>query len=133
MVLNFTVNTRPVAQSRPRFKIVSKGLQLKGLVYDTKQCKAFKELIAWKAKMEALKSGITKPVNSPVSLTVKFYMGIAKKGYHVSRPDLDNLIKAVKDALTGVIWQDDRQVFKIHAEKTYGPPSISIKIHLIKS
>lgn len=29
---------------------------------------------------------------------------------HTKRPDTDNLIKLVKDALTGVYWQDDSQV-----------------------
>ena len=30
---------------------------------------------------------------------------------HVKKPDTDNLIKAVKDALTGILWRDDSQVW----------------------
>jgi Holliday junction resolvase RusA-like endonuclease len=29
---------------------------------------------------------------------------------HTKRPDLDNLVKAVKDALSGIVWRDDCQV-----------------------
>jgi len=36
---------------------------------------------------------------------------------HIKKPDLDNLIKSVKDALTGVVYQDDAQVQKVFAEK----------------
>ena len=39
---------------------------------------------------------------------------------HTKTPDLDNLIKFVKDCLTGVIWKDDSQVYQIMATKVYG-------------
>lgn len=29
---------------------------------------------------------------------------------HISAPDMDNLVKAVKDALKGIVWRDDCQV-----------------------
>ena len=35
------------------------------------------------------------------------------------RPDLDNYIKAIMDALTGVIWRDDSQVTSMYAAKCY--------------
>ena len=39
---------------------------------------------------------------------------------HASRPDLDNVIKAVLDGLsTAGIWKDDAQVYSIIAEKYY--------------
>lgn len=36
---------------------------------------------------------------------------------HVKRPDIDNCIKSLKDALSGTVWVDDSQVFNIHATK----------------
>ena len=41
--------------------------------------------------------------------------------WHTSKPDLDNLVKAVKDAITqiGVIWADDSQVCATVTEKIY--------------
>ena len=31
---------------------------------------------------------------------------------HTSKPDTDNITKAVKDALTGIVWRDDSQVYQ---------------------
>lgn len=36
------------------------------------------------------------------------------------RQDVDNVAKAVLDALTGVAWDDDRQVRRLTIEKSYG-------------
>lgn len=35
------------------------------------------------------------------------------------RPDLDNLVKLVLDALNGVAYADDSQIVRIHAFKKY--------------
>jgi crossover junction endodeoxyribonuclease RusA len=37
------------------------------------------------------------------------------------KPDLDKLIRAVLDALTGLVWRDDSQVVHIEAWKLYHP------------
>jgi len=41
---------------------------------------------------------------------------------HTRKPDLDKLTRAIKDALTGVIWEDDAQVCAIVATKRYALP-----------
>jgi crossover junction endodeoxyribonuclease RusA len=38
---------------------------------------------------------------------------------HVKRPDLDKLIRACLDAMTGVLWKDDSQVYSLGAIKVY--------------
>lgn len=50
--------------------------------------------------------------------------------WHISKPDLDKLIRCVKDALTGVIWKDDSQVCKIgETTKQYGErPGVFISV-----
>lgn len=46
------------------------------------------------------------------------------------KPDLDNVAKAVLDALNGVIYQDDRQVVRLVAEKRYSTdPKVEVYIH----
>lgn len=42
--------------------------------------------------------------------------------WHASRPDCDNLAKAVLDALNGLAWVDDSQVARLNVEKVYGLP-----------
>lgn len=38
---------------------------------------------------------------------------------HTSKPDVDKLVRAILDALTGVCWSDDAQVVAVHGEKGY--------------
>jgi len=46
------------------------------------------------------------------------------------KPDLDNVAKAVLDALNGVIYEDDKQVIKLVAEKKYSTePRVEVYVH----
>lgn len=46
------------------------------------------------------------------------------------KPDLDNVAKAVLDALNGVIYADDKQVIKLVAEKKYSfDPRVEVYVH----
>ena len=39
--------------------------------------------------------------------------------FHMQTPDIDKLQRAVLDALTGVVWRDDSQVFRVTATKAW--------------
>lgn len=53
------------------------------------------------------------------------------------RPDLDNVIKAVKDAASGVLWGDDAQVVSLHAWALDGEqgaaPGVSLRVSRVTS
>lgn len=51
------------------------------------------------------------PTDKPIRLDVEFWM--PRRG----RPDLDNLLKLVMDALNGVAYRDDQQIMQINARK----------------
>ena len=65
----------------------------------------------------------------PVTLTVNFFLPRPAKYCRrkdsaesvpcLTKPDLDNLIKAVKDALSGVIYRDDKQIWTETVRKKY--------------
>jgi len=57
----------------------------------------------------ALEFNFVKPVSAPKNLT-----------RHNKRPDLDKLVRAVGDALTGVIMEDDSMVDELVVQKRYG-------------
>lgn len=63
----------------------------------------------------------------PCQLTVDFYLAKPpsvpkKRTCPAVKPDLDKLIRAVKDSLKGIAWIDDGQVCRVIATKHYGSP-----------
>ena len=52
--------------------------------------------------------------------------------HHTKKPDVDNLVKAVKDALKGLLYQDDAQIIHLEASKAYGPePGVTIALEAL--
>lgn len=50
------------------------------------------------------------------------------------RPDVDNLVKAVMDALNGMAWRDDTQVVALDAVKRWtGAPQDGAQLHVIST
>lgn len=64
-------------------------------------------------------------VVGPVELEVMFYLdrpssvSRTKRPHPIVPPDLDKLIRAVQDSLTGVVYDDDSQVIRVLAWKVY--------------
>lgn len=49
-----------------------------------------------------------------------------------TKPDTDNTVKAVFDALNGVVWKDDVQVCELNVSKIYCPtPGVSVYVKAI--
>lgn len=121
--ITFSVPGNPVPQPRPRFTV--QGGLAKAYVKKLHPVHAYRRAIAF----EASAAGAT-PVNQPVSVVIdavfqrpKSHM--RKSGVKPSAPllplcDVDNVAKAVLDALNGVAWADDRQVSRLVVEKSYG-------------
>jgi len=68
------------------------------------------------------------PPDVPVRLEANFYFRfplswskkkVASNPPHISKPDVDNLLKFVKDALNGFVWSDDRQIVRVYGAKAY--------------
>ena len=114
MHISFFVEHKPVAKGRPRMG--------KGPVYTPAKTKAFETMFAWEAK-RAMKG---RPVQTgPCFVALSFRFAKPKKldelSRHVSKPDLSNLVKAVEDAMNGIVYHDDCQIYAIKAEKVYSP------------
>jgi len=49
---------------------------------------------------------------------------------HTKKPDIDNLVKALFDAMNGIVWKDDSQVACLNVSKHYcADPGIYLTIH----
>lgn len=48
--------------------------------------------------------------------------------YKSTRPDLDKLVRAVLDALTGIVFVEDSQVAVLTAWKDFGPPGVWVRV-----
>lgn len=54
------------------------------------------------------------------------------RGKRIVRTDVDNLLKFVNDLLTGVVWEDDSQIFELRALKEHGPESgIALRVWIL--
>jgi Holliday junction resolvase RusA-like endonuclease len=73
------------------------------------------------------------PLDGPIMINVTFYIGerpkSAKKRMHPhTKPDLDNYMKLLGDALEGVVWTNDSRIVVSHLRKAYGTSQISILV-----
>lgn len=97
-----------------------------GRFYDTTRNKMDKLEIqaAFKSALVCQRCRFFAAKGTPVRLKIEVYTPLAQstpKGTvsmpHVKKPDLDNVVKLVLDALNGVAWDDDQQVNCIFAKK----------------
>jgi crossover junction endodeoxyribonuclease RusA len=78
--------------------------------------------------------------SGPVSVDVDFYLPRPKSlpnkvTAHCKKPDVDKLLRAILDALKGVIWTDDSQVVDIHGTKHYATidmPRAEIHVSMVR-
>ena len=93
-----------------------------------------KNLHQWRDLVAATAQTHAQMFDGPVTLMLLFKLPrpktLPKKIlHHIKKPDLDKLVRAMCDALTGVMWHDDSQIVEIKARKQYGDnPSVTIKI-----
>jgi crossover junction endodeoxyribonuclease RusA len=62
-------------------------------------------------------------IDEPVELTVIFYLprpkSVLDRAYPAVMPDLDKLVRAVGDSLSGVVYVDDSRIISLTAKKLY--------------
>jgi Holliday junction resolvase RusA-like endonuclease len=107
---------------------------------DAKHSRPWKQQVAATAGAQR---GNTPTLAGPLSLDVVFYLPRPKghygtKGLRPSapafptvRPDATKLLRAVEDALTGIVWRDDAQIVTQTARKRFaegGPARTVIRV-----
>ena len=124
-MIKFLIPMDPVPKGRHRFS--------RGMVYTPSKTVKAEKLIASEAKRLC---GITEPLKGPIKLAAVFQIKrpkSVKREYATARPDLDNYLKTLCDALKDY-WLDDSQVVHIECLKRYGPTAfIYVEIDRFKS
>ncbi|WP_238059402.1 RusA family crossover junction endodeoxyribonuclease [Lacticaseibacillus saniviri] len=134
MVIKITVPGEPVAQGRPRVYRTRYGVR--GV--DPAKSRAYKALVTQYAQQ----AFTGEPLEGPIDFRLKIYRPIQKAGSKALKakkasgeilptvkPDLDNVYKAVSDALTGIVYVDDNQVTDLLVIKRYSDnPRVEVEI-----
>ena len=123
MAIAFSVPGDPVPQPRPR--VSTRGGFARAYVPATHAVHGYRQAVA--AAARAAGAGVH---GEPVEVVIDFVFarpkshlrksGVKPDAPRFPRQDADNLTKAVLDSLNGVAWEDDAQVVRLVASKTYG-------------
>lgn len=118
--IEINMDVRPIPKERPRH-------DARGFFYTPAKTRQYEKEV----KNLASRIYKGKALECPLSVEIEFLIErgkTVKRALPSVKPDLDNLVKAVKDALNGVVWKDDSLICKLVASKKYGGPGIKIKV-----
>jgi len=125
---SFEILGNPVPQGRPRAYRRGKLIG----VYDPKNSREWKNYV--KTKLSFCENKPVTPIDTAIKVRMIFYFLKPKSKpkkvvSHTVRPDLSNCIKAIEDAMNGIIYTDDSRIISLLAEKYYGErPGVKIDV-----
>lgn len=136
-MIAFTVYGEPVAQGRPRLATINGHAR----AYDPKKSRDYKDYV----KLAAAAHAPAALLEGALCIAVKVFRPIpksfskkkvaeAERGQirPTSKPDADNYVKGIKDALNTVIWKDDSQIVDMHVTKWYSQrPRVEVEIKIV--
>jgi Holliday junction resolvase RusA-like endonuclease len=132
--LNFTIDGDPVAKGRPRFMTLKlKTGQVMTRAYTPKKTETYEDIVRWHALEARNAAGLSMLDGVPLELEVRCVLTVPASWSRVKqqralsglmrpigRPDLDNYVKAISDALNGVVYRDDSAIWTAQVSKVYG-------------
>lgn len=100
------------------------------LTSNNPKMKPYRQELTHSAMAEIRERGMVSPLagkHVPVELILDFYFAKPescpkKRTRIVVKPDMDKVIRATADALTGILYADDAQIVELSARKHYGTP-----------
>jgi Holliday junction resolvase RusA-like endonuclease len=120
--LDIVIFLTPVPKGRPRFA--------RGIVYTPTKTKRFESQL--KKVLKEVRKDFPL-MRGPVGMTLSFFSKAPRKtlkgvAWKTTRPDVDNLIKAVADSMNGILYEDDAQITQINASKLFCYPGETPRI-----
>lgn len=135
-MLKFTVPGVPVGKGRPR--VTTRGGKFASM-YTPEKTANYEGLVAHSGKVAMAGMPL---IDGPASVHLdivcqvpaswsqkKRVQALAGTVYPTTKPDIDNVEKAIFDGLNGVVWRDDVQVVEVRKRKRYGDtPGVLVTI-----
>ena len=133
MIVKFTVLGEVRSKQRPRATVINGHAR----VYTPKDTVMYENLVRY-----AYQEQVGKKLDGAIEMSVKAYFPIPKSVSkkqrllmetetvpHTKKPDVDNCVKSLTDGAQGVAFDDDKQIYKIVAEKYYSDtPRVEIEL-----
>lgn len=135
--LHIEIPGEPIGQGRPRFSTVCGH----AVAYDAPKSRNYKAYVKLIAQQET-KRQEWKILELPVSLRIKAFFSVPKskskkfkaeamegRELPTKKPDTDNIVKAIQDALNGIAYKDDAYVCYLRVLKRYSDnPRVEIDV-----
>ncbi|MBR1418687.1 MAG: RusA family crossover junction endodeoxyribonuclease [Synergistaceae bacterium] len=139
-IFKFEVPGAAVPQGRPRLTTIGGYAR----AYDPPKCKAYKEFVR-ECAIAQCRPDLNNLYLGAVEIKVTEYRAIPKSWSKVRqlkalngvikpiiKPDTDNILKIIKDALNGVMWKDDAQVVHDDITKVYdAEPRVTVEVEYL--
>jgi len=135
MTIQFNVPGQPVGKGRPRIGNVGQHARMftpgKTVSYESTVALAASQAMQGRELIDG-------PVRVLMRMTLiipaswsrkKQEQALAGQIRPTTKPDADNVIKAIFDAINGVVWRDDVQVVELGVSKVYGAvPGVAVHV-----
>lgn len=137
-MISFLIPGPPVAKGRARATIIAGRARM----YTPDKTASYEGKTAYLAKQAMGGAG---PMTGPVALTLlavfaypaswskrRIAANVIKPEWVIKKPDGDNCLKIVSDALNGVCFKDDSQVAVAKVTKVYGDmPGVAVTVEAL--
>ena len=136
MTVHFTIPGEPQGKARPR---VVRGKDGRAHTYTPEKTAQYEALIRKEYRRQG---GVRFPDGSGLAVYLSVRCAVPKSASKqrraamlagellpMKKPDLDNIAKAICDALNGTAYRDDAQVVELYAEKRWDEsPRVDVEI-----
>lgn len=134
-MITFTVPGAPQGKGRPRVGKIGAHARLftpaKTVAYEGLVAHAAAQALAGRPLLDAaVACNVFMDCPVPASWSGKKQrMALAGEVMPTSKPDADNVVKAIFDGLNGVLWRDDVQVVDLRVRKRYAAtPAVRVEV-----
>lgn len=136
----FTVEGAPVGKQRPR--VCLRGGHAHA--FTPKKTEDYERTVSLRAKEAMLKDGLGMyPEDVALTVGITAYFPVPKSWSkskkeraltgelpHMAKPDIDNVVKAVMDGMSGIVYGDDKQINKLECGKGYSEnPRVEVIVY----